>query len=92
MGKAAGGMREGGRRKRQEGQGGALTCTGENLPALFLPPKAPRVLDTTATGALQARSPGQAAQGIWVGSVHPMGAGEPAPQEQLNTKGGSGAK
>lgn len=59
-------------------EGEALTCTGE--PARTLPPTE----GTAAMGALQSRSPGQAAQGLGVCSVHPAGAGQSAPQEHLN--------
>lgn len=59
-------------------EGGTLACTGE--PARTLPPTE----GTAAMGALQSPSPGQAAQGLGVCSVHPAGAGQPAPQEQLN--------
>lgn len=86
-----GGLR-GKRGKRQEGQGWGLTCAGENLSAL-LPPKVPRVLDSQQPSVLsdpELRDRPRGARGY--GSLHDAGAGQPAPQKRLNTKGGLGAE
>ena len=96
-GEAREGMARGIRAKWQEGQGGAEAVTegggadlnwgpgwGREGARHALPPrKAPRILDTAAAVALQARSPGQAAQRTLVCSVHPWA------QESLPRRAGA---